>query len=180
MSTNPFIPQATIHVNVMESLVNEEIERQLKPYSSKIKKYINKVEVATFALNRLPALYASSEQGKVQQQLNGRKKYKREIAIAVRRGLAAVEQDPLRKSTPLMDENQEKQQIAETALKELQQYLQEQGLLAQTSLSWKNLTSSVYQALSQMAQRVQYYTQSTQLAATSSVHKKSKDEQWLP
>jgi hypothetical protein len=55
MNTNPLRPQVTIHLNVMELLVNEEIERQLKPYPSKIKKYINKVEVATFALNRLPA-----------------------------------------------------------------------------------------------------------------------------
>ncbi len=156
-NTNPLRTQVTTHLNVMELLVNEEIERQLKPYPSRIKKYINTVEVATFALNRLPALYASSIEGKIQQQRNGHQKYKREITMAVRRGLAAVEQDPLRSCTPLLDENQQKQETAETALRELQQYLQEQGLLEQKELSWRNLTPSVYQALYQMSERIQSY-----------------------
>ncbi len=150
MNSHPLRPQATVHENIMEALVYEEIERQLKPYSDKIKKYINKIEVATFALNRLPALYASSEEGKAQQYRNGRNQYKREIMAAVRRALAAVEQDPLRRSTPLINEIQQHQETAENALQELQQFLQKQGLLERNHLSWNNLTSVVQRALKRM------------------------------
>ncbi|NJQ98976.1 MAG: late competence development ComFB family protein [Hydrococcus sp. CSU_1_8] len=51
------------HKNAMELLVAEEIEKQLKSLSSEEVYFINQVEVATYALNRLPSLYASSEEG---------------------------------------------------------------------------------------------------------------------
>ena len=55
---------AKVHVNIMELLVQNEIDKQLRLYPKKIRDYINKVEVATYALNRLPPLYASSLIGK--------------------------------------------------------------------------------------------------------------------
>lgn len=157
MYTSSSEAQSTIHLNVMELLVYAEIEYQLQSYPSRVKKYINRVEVATFALNRLPALYASSMEGKVQQQRHGAQTYKREIATAVRRGIAAVEQDPLRTRTPLLDRNQKDQEMAENALKQLEAYLDEQGLLKTKSLSWTNLTITVYQALNQVAEKLQHY-----------------------
>jgi restriction endonuclease Mrr len=150
MNTNPFSSPVTSHENIMESLVYEEIDRQLMSYLPRMRKYINRVEVATFALNRLPALYASSQEGKVQQYRQGQKKYRKDIVAAVRRGLAAVEQDPFRSSTPLINEAQHNQEMAENALHELQQFLISKGLLRHQNLSWKNLTKIINQVLSQV------------------------------
>jgi hypothetical protein len=90
------------HQNVMESLVYGEIEKQLKFYPKNLKPYLNKVEVATYALNRLPPLYASSTVGREQQIRLGKQKYKEQLTTAVRRAIAAVERDPLRNSEPVV------------------------------------------------------------------------------
>ncbi|MGB5596982.1 MAG: late competence development ComFB family protein, partial [Crocosphaera sp.] len=74
---------AKIHVNVMEILVKEEIEKQLKFYPKNIRNYINKVEVATYALNRLPPLYASSTIGKEKQKRIAKEKHQTHINLAV-------------------------------------------------------------------------------------------------
>ncbi|NEO33373.1 MAG: late competence development ComFB family protein [Symploca sp. SIO3C6] len=47
----------------MELLVIEEVKHQLDNYPQQLANYINPVEVATYALNRLSPLYASSEEG---------------------------------------------------------------------------------------------------------------------
>ena len=97
--------QNTKHVtiNVMEELVVEEVSRQLKRLPSNLTEYINKVEVATFALNRLPALYASSHKGLNQQKLKAKTQHSVEITRAVRQGFAAVQKDVLRYSTPIVE-----------------------------------------------------------------------------
>ncbi|AUC61414.1 hypothetical protein AA637_09710 [Cyanobacterium sp. HL-69] len=96
--------------NVMEILVDEEIEYQLvhnKTINPNLRDYINPIEVATFALNRLPSLYASSTEGIQKQKRRAIIKYKKEIHQAVTQGFAAVERDPLRKSTPLSSERED-------------------------------------------------------------------------
>ena len=57
-----------------------------------------------YALNRLPALYATSEEGWHRQQLRAKQQLKEQIVTAVRQGLAAVQKDPLKSSTPLKGE----------------------------------------------------------------------------
>ena len=95
-----------INRNVMEVLVSDEIDRQMVRLPHNIKKFINSLEVATYALNRLPALYASSQQGFNKQKLKGRSEYSVKITQEVRKGFAAVQQDLLRTSTPLLAENE--------------------------------------------------------------------------
>jgi hypothetical protein len=121
--------QAKCHKNVMEDLVHEEIVRQLRHYPKNLAGYINKVEVATYALNRLPALYASSQNGQSQQIQIARKKYKDQVVSAVRRAIAAVERDPLRVSAPLVSELENHYDLSKTLLAELQTLLQQRNLL---------------------------------------------------
>ncbi|MBR8828111.1 MAG: late competence development ComFB family protein [Gomphosphaeria aponina SAG 52.96 = DSM 107014] len=90
--------------NAMELLVGEEIEKQMQLLPAKVAEFINQVEVATFALNRLPPLYASSKEGLQRQKNRGKKELKKQIELAVQQGLAAVQRDPLRMSTPLVSE----------------------------------------------------------------------------
>jgi Late competence development protein ComFB len=90
--------------NVMEDLVAEEVKRQLASLSPKLSQYIKRVEVETYALNRLPPLYASSKEGWIQQLKRGREEFYTPIKTAVRQAIAAVQRDLLRHSTPLSPE----------------------------------------------------------------------------
>lgn len=137
-----------INCNVMEVLVADEIERQIVRLPNNIKKFVNKIEVATFALNRLPALYASSQQGFNKQKLKGRSEYSVKITQEVRKGFATVQQDLLRISIPLLAENEAEidQSIAEAkaALRELADYLPEKDL------TWKNVIKLVKPLLAEL------------------------------
>jgi Late competence development protein ComFB len=140
-----------IHRNVMEMLVADEIERQLVRLPSNIKKFINPIEVATYALNRLPALYASSQQGFNKQKLKGRSEHSVKITQEVRKGLAAVQQDLLRSSTPLLSENESEIdksiKEAKAALQELADYLPEKDL------TWKNVIRLVKPILAELKEQ---------------------------
>ncbi|WP_017293768.1 late competence development ComFB family protein [Geminocystis herdmanii] len=89
--------------NVMELLVDEEIEYQLinNKALNNMAGSVNLVEIATFALNRLPSLYASSKEGIDKQKARGVVQLRQQIRQAVVQGIAAITRDPLRKSTPL-------------------------------------------------------------------------------
>ena len=91
---------AQTHYNAMELLVAQEVTKQLKSCPATLREYINPIEVATFALNRLPPLYASCKEGLNRQQ-NHAFKLQIQIQTAVRQGFAAVHRDPIRQSTPL-------------------------------------------------------------------------------
>jgi len=130
----------------MEILVAKEVKRQLRQLPPNLAKYIEQVEVATYALNRLPPLYASSEEGLRQQQLRGEKNFAEQIATAVRQALAAVQRDPLRISTPLAPEEGSEYHDAYIALQDLQELLQ------QDVLNWRNLASTVRHTLLQAIQ----------------------------
>ena len=138
------------HRNVMELLVAEEIDRQIVRLPSNIKKFINPIEVATYALNRLPALYASSQQGFNKQKLKGRSEYSVKITREVRKGFAAIQQDILRSSIPLRSESDSEAEKsikeAKAALQELADYLPEQDL------TWKNVVRLVKPILADLQQ----------------------------
>lgn len=94
--------------NVMEVFVEEEIRYQLDnnntiTFALTAK---NLHEVATFALNRLPSLYASSMEGVEQQRrkLKTDRNLRKKVTLAVSQAFAAVERDPSRRGTPLEDE----------------------------------------------------------------------------
>ncbi|WRH65592.1 MAG: late competence development ComFB family protein [Planktothrix sp. GU0601_MAG3] len=90
--------------NVMENLVTEEVRRQLASISPRLCQYIKRAEVETYALNRLPPLYASCKEGWTQQLKRGRDEFSAPIKTAVRQGIIAVQRDLLRNSTPLSPE----------------------------------------------------------------------------
>lgn len=151
------------YLNVMEELVQVEIKKQLKNYPRALVEYINQIEVATFALNRLVPLYASCEKGKNRQKLLGQKQYREQIKIAVRQGLAAVQRDPIRVSTPLISEIEASQRTAKTALIELQTLLEESELTNYEKLNWENLVSVMQRALHRAMSRVHRPTEPLEL-----------------
>ena len=133
------------HKNVMELLVTQEVERQRSQLPENLAKYIDPVEVATYALNRLPPLYACSQQGWQYQELQAQKKFQPQITTAVRQAIAAVQRDPIKRSTPIKP-------LEETELQEAQAALQAlQDLLQQSEVSWQNLVNTVQKALTKTA-----------------------------
>lgn len=90
--------------NVMEDLVAQEVKIQLATLAPRLCQYIKRFEVETYALNRLPPLYASSKEGWMQQLKRGRDEFYTPIKTAVRQAIAAVQRDLLRHSTPLSPE----------------------------------------------------------------------------
>jgi len=121
----------------METLVAEEVERQCKALPYKIAKSTSPDEVTAFALNRLPALYATSKRGWQRQLQRGKDEFRAQIVTAVRQGIMAVQRDPLRSEIPLNFQEED----AAIALQELKVLLQREDL------SWQNLTSVVRQSL---------------------------------
>ena len=124
--------------NAMEYLVSQEIKRQFQRLPNTLSNYINEVDVMTYAINRLPPLYACSQKGWEYQMLRGKQEYGKKIEVAVRQGLVAVQRDPLRKSVPLQAPEQLESDQALQQLKKLLDY---------QHLSWRNLPIVVERVL---------------------------------
>lgn len=122
-----------VYINVMELLVAEEVDRQLKRLPERILKYIKCSEVETFALNRLPALYASSEKGLQHQRDYASRELKQQIENSVRQALVAVQIDPIRLSQPLHLQEENSEAIA--VLQALKECLHSPDLTWKTALS---------------------------------------------
>ena len=135
--------QKQIAINIMEELVNNEIERQFKCLPENIKQNINKIEVATFALNRLPALYASCHKGLNKQKLKGKSKFSVQVTRVVRQAFAIIQEDILRSSSPLQPETDvNPEQISE--LEEAKRALAElSDLLPSESSSWTQVVAAI-------------------------------------
>ncbi|MDJ0510433.1 MAG: late competence development ComFB family protein [Crocosphaera sp.] len=132
--------KAKTYINVMEDLVDQEIKKQLEFYPKNLKNYINEIEVATYALNRLPSLYASSILGKEKQKRIANKQYQSQIHLAVRQAFAAIQRDPLRKSNPILCEKMVQNEQAKTMLKKSEIILKKSGVISPyQNLSWDNL-----------------------------------------
>jgi hypothetical protein len=93
-------PRANHYKNVMEVLVDEEIDRQTRSLPLQVAHRFNRIEIATFALNRLPPLYASSQEGVEFQYDYGQKNLSDQIAGIVEDALSVIKNEPIRVSTP--------------------------------------------------------------------------------
>ena len=92
------------YVNIMEEMVAQEVNRKMTLLPEKLAKYIKRADVETYALNRLPPLYACSKEGLQFQIKKAKKDYEKKVAMVVHHAFAAVQRDILRKSTPLFKE----------------------------------------------------------------------------
>jgi DNA repair ATPase RecN len=92
--------KANSYKNVMEVLVDEEIDRQTQTYSQQEAQAINRIEVAAYALNHLPSLYASSQEGVSLQYERGHQDLGDRVTEAVLQALSIIEKQPQRDSTP--------------------------------------------------------------------------------
>jgi hypothetical protein len=89
-------------VNLMESFVKEHIFQELKKLPLNLSQALNPEEIAAHALNRLPSLYISSEEGKV-YQAQKIEQMQDKIYLVVTHSIGAIMRDPIRKSTPIQN-----------------------------------------------------------------------------
>ena len=112
--------------NLMEVFVKREIFAQLKKLPVNTARHLQPGEIATYALNRLPPLYASSEEGKAYQAQKA-EEFQEQIRACVLQGIAAVLRDPLRKATPLSITHQDICSEAYLILISLERFIKKRG-----------------------------------------------------
>jgi Late competence development protein ComFB len=92
---------ANTYLNAMEILVEEEVDRRIAQLPEAHRAYLNRMEIIAYALNQLPALYATGEKGLTYQLQQGRTQHAAKLQQAVQRSLSAVLRDPILNYEPL-------------------------------------------------------------------------------
>jgi hypothetical protein len=102
MDTTTFrLSLAKTYMNAMEILVETEVDRRINQLTEGHRAYLNRMEIIAYALNKLPALYATGEKGLEFQLAQGRAQHGARIQQAVQQSLSAVLRDPILNYTPL-------------------------------------------------------------------------------
>ncbi|NJK41545.1 MAG: late competence development ComFB family protein [Acaryochloridaceae cyanobacterium SU_2_1] len=84
----------------MELIVDEEIDQQTRALPAITAHSINRIEVAACALNQLPPLYASSQEGVSMQYDRALHCFHEQISAAVSKAINAVQSLPSKGLTP--------------------------------------------------------------------------------
>ncbi len=133
--------------NVLEEIVVVEVQEQLNHLNQPAREAINLSEVAAFALNRLPVLYASTSRGWLQQRKRAHNELQHQIVSSVQQALLGVKRDPLRKSTKIAAS---KVETPAHILARLQK------LFSKPSLQWQNVPQGFQEALSLVSHTPEY------------------------
>jgi hypothetical protein len=105
--------------NAIEELVIEETKNQVMRLSGGVKAKTSIDEIAAYALNRLPPMYATTRRGYIQQQKRAYNELKQEISQTISRGLIGVRKDSLKDSTPLPNSELEREERSLLRLQEI-------------------------------------------------------------
>ena len=108
--------RASIYRNAMEPLAIEEIERQMQQLHPDVASLINKADAIAYALNRLPPLYATTEEGWKWQQERARENQQHHICQAASWGLRAAQRQRRGFYTWLQTKITRKETVYEQAL----------------------------------------------------------------
>ena len=133
--------------NVLEEIVVLEVQEQITHISPTAREAINLSEVAAFALNRLPVLYASTSRGWLQQRKRAHNELQHQIVSSVQQALLGVERDPLRKSTKIAAS---KVETPAHILARLQK------LFSKPSLRWQDVPRAFQEALTLVSYTPEY------------------------
>ena len=124
----------------MELLAAEEIERQLQQHPEENVRTIDRAEAISYALNRLPSLYATTEEGWCWQRERAEQTLSDLISMAAGWGIREAQYKNKRFNTPLQTASE-----AESALQTLKE------MLGCENLSWDNIVAVVEQRLQSRA-----------------------------
>ncbi len=124
--------------NILEDLVIEEARSQIQRLGSRVRTQFVPGEVAAYALNRLPPLYASTDRGWLQQRKRANTDLRAHIINAVQQGMIAVRKDPLRHPKPMPQIELESTALSLSKLGKL---------LNNPELKWKEVPAALEEAL---------------------------------
>jgi len=134
-------PASWNFVNTLENLVASVAERQISQLEPTLIQQISLEEVAAYALNRLPAMYATGESGLKYWRDRARTELSTNILAMVREGIITILNSPARFLPPLPSEKFTAEQ--EAAITELKSILQI------TDINWRNVATLVQDILEQ-------------------------------
>jgi len=132
--------------NAMEVLVNEEIDRQIAVSSEFDLRDFDRCDAVAYALNRLPALYATTEEGWTRQVDRARRGLMDLVEMAVDWGMREAHRKRKPFDTPLTAESL--RNPADRALQDLR------DLLGRDDISWENIGSAVHDALRERGETI--------------------------
>ena len=112
------------YTNIMETLVEREVQRQLSTLPLRIKASTDPKDLVTFALNRLQPLYARTTEGLEHQLRRGHLEFADQITEAVEAALKTVNIEPLRERVGL-DALQQNQTLCQDAFSKLEAILKQ-------------------------------------------------------
>ncbi|MGB3200428.1 MAG: late competence development ComFB family protein [Nodosilinea sp.] len=138
--------------NLTEQLVQAEIDRQFMALSDKVRPFLRRADIMSYSLNRLPALYATTNRGRQKQVEQAYDVLYPQMEAVVRQAIAAVLHDPLRTGH---DSWQPKEQ------EKAEQILLELSDLLQIECGWDDLVKVVRHRLLQAA-RGEFYIDSVE------------------
>ncbi|WP_224408869.1 late competence development ComFB family protein [Oscillatoria salina] len=95
------LPQLSTYTNAMEPLVTEAVEQLLQTLPLSVVESINQAEAIAYALNRLPPLYATTEEGWYWQQAQAKETLLPQIFKAAHWGIKAAQKKHTRFPNPL-------------------------------------------------------------------------------
>ncbi|MEO1622370.1 MAG: late competence development ComFB family protein [Cyanobacteria bacterium J06632_3] len=145
---------AKLSDNLTEKFVQTEIDRQLAELPERIGRLVtpNQADLMAFALNRLPALYASTNRGRQTQEDSISDEFYIRVEKVVRQAIAAVSHDPLRTQGDCWQPVDQSEQDA--ALAEITKMLK-------FDCGWKNVAAVIRYRLIQAA-RGEFYVEAGQ------------------
>ena len=127
--------------NTLENLVMSVAQRQVQRLNPDVSQNIKLEDVMAFALNRLPPMYATSNQGLKQQRQRAKSELAHEIMVRVREAILTVGKVPVRLLPPLPFSKFNVEQ--DVALTELAHVLQ------RTDITWRNVADVIEEVLKQ-------------------------------
>ncbi|NJN63201.1 MAG: late competence development ComFB family protein [Coleofasciculaceae cyanobacterium RL_1_1] len=125
--------------NAMEVLVYEEVDRQLTTSGTVYSQNFDRTDAIAYALNRLPGLYATTEQGWERQMKRARRSLMDLVSMTVTWGIKEAQRKYKPSDTPLAGDHL--RHPAERALSELRL------IFGREDLSWDNLSAVVHNTL---------------------------------
>jgi len=124
--------------NAIEELVVEETKAQIMRLSENVKAKTSIDDIAAYALNRLPPMYATTRRGYLQQQKRAHTELKQEITQTISKGILGVRKDTLKDATPLPESELEREERS---------LLQLQEILGISNLLWRDVPKAVEKIL---------------------------------
>lgn len=141
-------------VNVLEDLVKKEVNNQLKHMEAVLPRKVGIDDVSAYILNRLPAMYATTEEGVIWQTLKAKEKLGSQIELTVIQSLMTLSKTPRRLTDPIPLLKFEED--CEQTVKELRR------IFHRDDITWRNIAALAEYAIEHESQGMTYWRQQWQ------------------